>query len=277
MRTPWNTAHPARDAGRARRHIAATMAALATAGLLATSCSPVGIMALTPRVAVGETTSSVSASAARPGRGMQRLVPSNPTMAAFPRWTEPRSSPGAMPAHEVACRRELKRIGVKYQDLAPIDDGGACRIDHPIKVFGLSGRIEMKPAATLSCDMALAFAQWTKNELAPTARTRFFSGIRTIHQGSSYSCRRIAGTNTASEHSKGNALDVMRIELKSGRDIDVRKPGFFAFRQKSLLNNIREGGCQYFNTVLGPGYNADHADHFHFDIKERRNGYVACK
>jgi hypothetical protein len=29
--------------------------------------------------------------------------------------------------------------------------------------------------------------------------------------------------------------------------------------------------------VLGPGYNADHADHFHFDIKNRRNGYVACR
>ena len=64
------------------------------------------------------------------------------------------------------------------------------------------------------------------------------------------------------------------IELKNGRDIDVRRPGFFMFRQKSLLNNIRQGGCEYFNTVLGPGYNADHADHFHFDIKERRNGYA---
>ena len=27
-------------------------------------------------------------------------------------------------------------------------------------------------------------------------------------------------------------------------------------------------------TVLGPGYNRDHADHFHLDLKDRRN--VAC-
>jgi hypothetical protein len=256
--------------------LATTLAALAAAGFVATSCSPNGVLSLTPHVAVGEKTASVSSSAARPGRGLQRLVPSNPTMAAFPRWTEPRS-PGVMPSDEAACRRELKRIGVKYQDLAPIDDGGACRVDYPVKVYSLSGDIRMEPAATLSCDMALAFAQWTKHELAPTARTRFFSGIKTIHQGSSYSCRRIAGTSTPSEHSKGNALDVMRIELNSGRDIDVRRPGFFMFRQKSLLNNVRQGGCEYFSTVLGPGYNADHADHFHFDIKERRNGYVACR
>ncbi len=276
MRTPWFAVLSSRTGNGLRPRLAVTIAALVSAGLVATSCSPSGVMALTPHVAVGETTSSVSASSARPARGFQRLVPSNPMMVSFPRWTQPRS-PGVMPADEVACRRELKRIGVKYQDLAPIDDGGACRIDYPVKVFGLSGRINMQPAATLSCDMALAFAQWTKKELAPTARTRYFSGIKTIHQGSSYSCRRIAGTNTPSEHSKGNALDVMRIELKSGRDIDVRKPGFFAFRQKSLLNNVRQGGCEYFSTVLGPGYNADHADHFHFDIKERRNGYVACK
>jgi hypothetical protein len=272
MRTPWFAARVGRASGNARQRLAVTMAALAAVGLVATSCSPAGVMALTPRVAVGEKTSSINA----PARGMQRLVPSNPMMAGFPRWTEPRA-PDVMPADEVECRRQLKRIGVAYQDLAPIDDGGSCQVDYPVKVSGLSGGIHMKPAATLSCQMALTFAQWTKHELAPTARTRFFSGIKTIHQGSSYSCRNIAGTGTASEHSKGNALDVMRIELNSGRDIDVRRPGFFAFRQKNLLNNVRQGGCEYFNTVLGPGYNADHADHFHFDIKERRNGYVACR
>ena len=135
----------------------------------------------------------------------------------------------------------------------------------------------MKPAATLSCEMALTFARWARDELTPAARWRYFSGVKTIHQGSSYSCRRIAGTSVASEHSSGNALDVMRIELRNGKDIDVRKPGWFAFRERSLLNNVRAGGCSYFTTVLGPGYNADHADHFHFDIKNRRNGYVACR
>ncbi|MBO6718376.1 MAG: extensin family protein [Rhizobiaceae bacterium] len=271
MRTPWIAAASSR-AGRNAR-IAALSAVLTVAGLVATACSPNGVLSLTPHVSVGDKTSSVG----RPATGLQRLVPSNPTMAAFPRWTEPRSPGGVMPADEIACRQELRRIGVRFEDLAPIDDGGSCQIDYPVKVASLSGGIDMKPDATLTCQMALAFAQWTKNELAPTARTRYFTGIKTIHQGSSYSCRNIAGTRTASEHSKGNALDVMRIELNSGRDIDVRRPGIFMFRQKNLLNNVRQGGCEYFSTVLGPGYNADHADHFHFDIKERRNGYVACR
>ncbi|MBS9721037.1 extensin family protein [Tianweitania sp. BSSL-BM11] len=222
---------------------------------------------------------SDTSSASTKATGLQRLVPSNPMMVGYPRLSLPMSSAGAagMPSDEVACRRALKRIGATYQDLAPINDGGSCRIDYPIKLMGFSGNIAMKPAATLSCDMALAFATWTKKELAPSARSRYWSGVKTIHQGSSYSCRRIAGTTVASEHSKGNALDVMRIELKNGRDIKVQKQGLFAFRARGLLNTVRADGCSYFTTVLGPGYNADHADHFHFDIKKRRNGYRACR
>ncbi len=171
-----------------------------------------------------------------------------------------------MPADEVACRRELKRLGVVYQELPPINAGGSCRIDYPIKVSGLPGSIGMKPAATLNCQMALTFAKWTKNELNPAARRRYWSSVKTIHQLSSYSCRRINGSHTMSEHSKGNALDVGRIELSNGRDIDVEKPGLFAFRTRGFLNNVRADGCEYFSTVLGPGYNYDHRNHFHFDL-----------
>jgi hypothetical protein len=200
-------------------------------------------------------------------------------LAAYPRLDNPlqpvQPSPAVMPADEVACRGELKRLDVTYTELDPIHQG-SCGIDHPVKVSAIGG-IRIKPAATLRCEMAATFANWTRKELAPAARLRYFSGIKTIHQGSSYSCRNIAGEGVLSEHGKGNALDIMRVELNNGRDIDVRKPGLFAFRQRGFLNTVRADGCQYFTTVLGPGYNYDHRNHFHFDIKNRRNGYVACR
>lgn len=208
----------------------------------------------------------------RSGIGLQRLVPSDPYMSGPPR-NDPLAARGSfMPQDEIDCRAALKRLGVNYVDLAPIRDG-QCGIDHPVKVSSI-GNVRMKPAATLTCAMALTFSTWTSKELVPSARRRYFSGVKTINQGSSYSCRKIARSRTMSEHSKGNALDVMSIELNNGKDIDVRKPGFFAFRQKGFLNTVRADGCQYFGTVLGPGYNYDHRDHFHFDIKDRRR--VAC-
>jgi hypothetical protein len=198
-------------------------------------------------------------------------------LAGYPRMNEPDTSgPEPMPADEVSCRRELKKLGVVYRELSPIHDSASCRIDHPIKVSVLPGNVGLKPAATLNCEMALTFAKWTKNELNPAARRRYWSRVKTIHQMSSYSCRRINGSHSMSEHSKGNALDVGRIELTNGKDIDVEKPGFFSFRTKRFLNTVRADGCDYFTTVLGPGYNWDHRNHFHFDVKPRRNGRHAC-
>lgn len=198
-------------------------------------------------------------------------------LAAYPRVNRPAlSGPAPMPADEIACRRELKKLGVSFRELNPIRDSASCRIDHPIKVSVLPGNVALKPAATLNCEMALTFAKWTKNELNPAARRRYWSRVKTIHQMSSYSCRRINRSHSMSEHSKGNALDVGRIELSNGKDIDVEKPGLFAFRTRGFLDTVRSDGCDYFSTVLGPGYNWDHRNHFHFDIKPRRNGRVAC-
>ena len=260
---------------------------------LATACSTESVMSLRPDVDVGVQTAGVPAAvpmmpapadaitpapvepmAAVPADPTQ--APADPTLAAYPRFEVPAEPQDVMPADEVDCRRDLKRLGVKFRDLSPIHEG-SCGIDWPVEVSAI-GSVRMKPAATLSCSMAATFSRWTKKELVPAARWRYLSGVKTIHQGSSYSCRNIRGSRgTPSQHSRGNALDVMRIELNNGKDIDVRKPGWFAFRQRGFLNTVRQDGCDYFTTVLGPGYNADHADHFHFDIMQRRNGYVACR
>ena len=224
-----------------------------------------------PDIDVGVRTAAV----VRPISGAMAPAPSF-SGAGYPRFVPSYDDgPGPMPADEIACRRELKRLGVRFTELPAIREG-SCGIDYPVEVSALSGGVDIRPDVTLNCRMAATFARWTKKELAPAARLRYLSGIRTIHQGSGYSCRNIAGSRTMSEHSTGNAIDIMRIELKNGRDIDVRKPGFFSFREKSLLNNVRAGGCEYFSTVLGPGYNYNHRNHFHFDIKPRRNGRVSC-
>jgi hypothetical protein len=235
------------------------------------ACTTDDVMSLRPDVDVGAQTAAV------PTRGLQSLVPSNPMMAAYPRLETPAAPTLTMSADDIACRRDLQKLGVQFRSLAPIDDGGACRIDFPVEVSAI-GSVEIKPAATLSCDMAATFARWTRKELVPSARWRYLSGVKTIHQGSSYSCRNIRGSRgKPSQHSVGNALDIMRIELNNGKDIDVRKPGWFAFRQRGFLNTVRADGCDYFTTVLGPGYDYDHRNHFHFDIMPRKNGYVACK
>lgn len=191
----------------------------------------------------------------------------------------PMSDSGVMPAEEIQCRQRLKKLGATFEDLPSIGDGGGCGVAWPVRMTHLAkGRITLKNGATLNCAMAEAFASWARNELVPQSRWKYFSGVESITIASSYSCRWVKGRvgGTLSEHGKGNAVDISAITLNNGKEIDVRKPGFFAFREKALLRNTRSEACQYFTTVLGPGYDYDHRDHFHFDLKERRNGHVAC-
>ncbi|KAA0697662.1 extensin [Neorhizobium sp. P12A] len=189
-------------------------------------------------------------------------------------------APGVMPASELQCRQELKRLGVLFQDKPPISNGPACQVPYPVSLSGLSGDINVSPAVTLNCQTTLAFAKWVKNELAPAARTRYWSGVGTIVPLGGYSCRRMNNSsqryNPMSEHAHGNAIDVGRFILKNGHEIDVRKKGLFSFREGGLLKAVRSDSCKYFDTVLGPGSNPEHWNHFHFDLRDRKGGRRYC-
>ncbi len=207
------------------------------------------------------------------------LRPNNPI--SQPLMSQPAPvDPGVMPTSELSCRRELKRMGVVFTDKPPISNGPACQVPYPISLQGLSGGIGVRPAVTLNCQVTLAFAKWVKNELAPSARFRYWSGIKTIQPLGGYSCRRMNNSrqkyNPMSEHARGNAIDVGKFVLKSGREIDIRKKGLFSFREGRLLKAVRTDSCKYFNTVLGPGSNPEHWNHFHFDLRERKSGKVYC-
>ncbi|WP_424992748.1 extensin family protein [Oceaniradius stylonematis] len=183
---------------------------------------------------------------------------------------------GVMSASERQCRAALRRRGVEFTDLAPIRDSAACGIDHPVRVSTLARGVALKPAATLNCQTALAAAEWLQKDVGPAARKRYLTGIAEVNNMSSYSCRRIRGTSRWSEHSRGNALDIGSFTLKNGHVIDVSRQSLFAMRARGFLHAARAGACDEFSTVLGPGSDADHADHFHFDLRQRRTGYRHC-
>ena len=80
-----------------------------------------------------------------------------------------------------------------------------------------------------------------------------------------------------SEHAFGNALDLSALVLKDGDTYEIRDYGKARPNHARLLKHLRDKACGPFKTVLGPGSDADHADHLHFDLAERRNGGTYCK
>ncbi|MGR3491611.1 MAG: extensin family protein [Shimia sp.] len=47
--------------------------------------------------------------------------------------------------------------------------------------------------------------------------------------------------------------------------------------EATATHHTARGGCLSSPTVLGPGTDAALADHFHFDVKQRRGGYRICQ
>jgi hypothetical protein len=187
-------------------------------------------------------------------------------------------APNVMPQSEVACRGELRRLGVGFKDVPRISNGNSCGIAYPIELSGLSGGVTIKPSVKLNCQVTLAFAKWVKFELNPSARFRYLSGVGRITPMGGYSCRKMnsRSSNPWSEHARGNAIDIGKITLKNGNSIDVRKKSIFSFREKGLLKAVRTDSCKYFSTVLGPGSDPQHWNHFHFDLRTRKSGYRHC-
>ncbi|MBN7808129.1 extensin family protein [Agrobacterium rosae] len=209
----------------------------------------------------------------QPVQDVAMLMPDNPTQER--RMSSP---PGMMPQSEVSCRSELRRLGVSFRDVARIADGPTCGIDYPIELSGLASGVAIRPAVKLNCQVTLAFAKWVKFELVPSSRFRYLSGVERITPMGGYSCRKMnsRSSNPWSEHARGNAIDIGTITLKNGKEIDVRSKSFFAFREKGLLKAVRSDSCKYFSTVLGPGSDPNHWNHFHFDLRTRKSGYRHC-
>lgn len=180
-----------------------------------------------------------------------------------------------MPAAEQMCRRQLAKLGVRFVDAGSIANGRSCGIDYPVKVTQISSGIAMRPAATLNCAAALRVAEWMRDEVQPAARWKLLKRPTAVINASSYRCSRIAGSRSISEHASGNALDVAGFQFADGSIVAVEKKGFFDFREKAFQGSVRKSACEYFGTVLGPGYNRAHADHLHLDAKQRRR--TVCK
>ena len=140
------------------------------------------------------------------------------------------------------------------------------------------GPVEIKPAATLACPMVSKLDRWIIDAVQPAARRWFRQPVVEIRQISAYSCRGMNGQRGAriSEHAFGNALDVSSFTLADGRRITVKNGWRGSPEEQGFLRDVQGAACEMFNTVLAPGSNRFHYDHFHFDLMRRRSGNRIC-
>lgn len=193
-----------------------------------------------------------------------------PEASAEPSTTEPR--PDALPSSERACREQLRKLDVVFREADDVAAEEGCSLPHPIEITRLSERIRLDPPATLECETALAAARFFQSAASDLARKHFKSDLVAVRQASGYVCRPINGGKNLSEHAFGKALDIAGLAFSDETEIEVTQYGDGG-EPAGFLKELRAAACGPFSTVLGPGTNADHEDHFHLDMKERRAPY----
>jgi hypothetical protein len=171
-------------------------------------------------------------------------------------------------AEEACLKANLVQPSAYMSRTSKIEGPGACGMDYPFAVAAFAGgSVGVSKQATLACPAIATIDAWVEEIVKPAAMLYYGTPVVDLRAGS-YACRPRNNQRGAkySEHAFGNAMDVMAFQLADGREITVVKGWRGDPVDQEFLREVFLGACRYFTTVLGPGADAFHYDHFHVDL-----------
>ena len=178
-----------------------------------------------------------------------------------------------------ACRQQLKGLDLEWAEAAPLGHPGGCGAAAPITLSKVGG-LAIEPPAETSCAMAAGLAFWVANSLKPAAERQLGQKLTGLRNATSYACRGRNGAMSGklSQHALANALDISAFLMADGTAITVKDDWGLGLNGKgAFLRTVHKALCPVFATVLGPGSDGFHEDHFHVDMMVRRGGYRICE
>lgn len=182
-----------------------------------------------------------------------------------------------------ACLQALNDLGASFEKLPPVTDDADpdCGIARPIRVTEILPDVALEGDGRMRCETALSLALWGRQFVLPgLAAMPDTPRLQGLRLGTGYDCRNRVGTEESptrpSEHAVGNAVDIMAFLLEGGEEITVQPRDGDGNMIEAFQRMSRASACLFFTTVLGPGSNAAHDDHLHFDVIERAGGFRLC-
>lgn len=161
------------------------------------------------------------------------------------------------------CHAAMAASGVKIIDLAATGEGQCRRTDRTeLNPAGIS---LSPPIPDATCAVNFGLERWLRRDVQPAARRILGSEVIGIEHFGTYSCRRMRGRESWSEHATANAIDIAAFRLADGRRISIDTAWKGQGNEARFLRTVRDRACANFGTVLSPDYNADHANHLHLD------------
>jgi hypothetical protein len=164
------------------------------------------------------------------------------------------------------CLAVLDDHDVDYQAVDGNDaNNSRCNVDTAVKVRRAA--VALSKPATMSCGLANRLDQFTREVVQPLARSDLGERVSRINHLGSYVCRgNTSVRGRLSEHAFGRAIDIAGFRLADGKTVSVEHDWSRPGPNRTFLHHVARSACQYFSVVLTPDSNADHYNHFHFDI-----------
>ncbi|MCJ1962576.1 extensin family protein [Novosphingobium mangrovi (ex Hu et al. 2023)] len=166
----------------------------------------------------------------------------------------------------------LSALSAQHAAFQPLDDkyfGKGCSTVNTVRLSSLASdtaSLGLTNLGPVTCTVATGFAGWARFGVDRAAEQILGSRIARIETFGSYNCRNVAGTAKRSGHATANAIDVSAFVLADGRRVSVLNDWDAGSRaEKRFLRVVHESACKRFGMVLGPDYNAAHANHFHLE------------
>ena len=247
--------------------------------MLLATCGDVRAQAIPiprPKPETAATSNAVPVPRPKPSQPAQALDEAAPVTPAV--WTETQVADAL-----AACKTQLAGLDIAYQPIASLGGPDGCGAAAPVELTRVAD-VDIVPPAKVTCSMAKQLFLWVSQSVQPEAQSRLGTRVTAIRNAASYVCR---GRNNQkggklSEHGRANALDMSGFSFGKTKDISIgdgwgESPVIGVSSKGSFLEAVRSGACKQFATVLGPGSDAYHGDHFHVDAIQRKNDYRICQ
>ncbi len=185
-------------------------------------------------------------------------------------------------AGDNGCLAALSASGTSFAPVAQPSSSASCQVQTPVRLFSIAskaGPVKLPDHPTVNCAFALKLSTWVDTRAQSLAQQEAGSSIIAMGTGPGFDCRGRNGDSSAkmSEHAIGDAVDIVYIKLANKAQILVKDALNTQSPHFAFLRDVRAAACLNFNTVLGPGTNAAHAEHFHIDLEHRRGDYRMCE
>ena len=165
-----------------------------------------------------------------------------------------------------ACLAELGAHDVSYRPITMAEPKDPrCVIPTPVRVTAIGVRLS-RPAA-MSCFLAEKLDAFERGAMQRIAVDDLGHRVIRIEHLGAYSCRADTSRHDRlSEHAYGLAIDISGFRLSDGETVSVERDWAQPGPKRIFLHHVAHAACGYFSVVLTPDSNADHFNHFHFDL-----------